>query len=128
MGILNVTPDSFAEASSRLDPGAAIERALRLEAEGADLIDVGGESTRPGGPPSGGGWGAARPTGGGWGGGVGGAGGVPGAARPRRGAAAVLPGRAAGGAAAGAGRGGDGRGGARGGEGHGAPGFNPPPV
>src|SRR5262245_41444312 len=51
MGILNVTPDSFAEASARLDSGGAIEAALRMEADGADLIDVGGESTRPGAEP-----------------------------------------------------------------------------
>ena len=48
MGILNVTPDSFAEAQPLTDPAAAIAAALKLEAEGADLIDVGGESTRPG--------------------------------------------------------------------------------
>jgi dihydropteroate synthase len=48
MGILNVTPDSFAEAGSRLDPAAAVAAALRMEADGADLIDIGGESTRPG--------------------------------------------------------------------------------
>jgi dihydropteroate synthase len=51
MGILNVTPDSFAEASSRSDPAAAIDAALRMEADGADIIDVGGESTRPGADP-----------------------------------------------------------------------------
>jgi dihydropteroate synthase len=51
MGILNVTPDSFAEAGSTLDPAAAIDRALAMEAAGADLIDVGGESTRPGAHP-----------------------------------------------------------------------------
>ena len=51
MGILNVTPDSFAETSSRLDPAAAIDAAIRMEADGADLIDVGGESTRPGSDP-----------------------------------------------------------------------------
>jgi dihydropteroate synthase len=51
MGILNVTPDSFAETSSRLDPAVAIDAALRMEADGADLIDVGGESTRPGAEP-----------------------------------------------------------------------------
>ena len=51
MGILNVTPDSFAEAGSTLDTGAAVEAALRMEADGADLIDVGGESTRPGALP-----------------------------------------------------------------------------
>ncbi len=51
MGILNVTPDSFAEDGPRDDPQTAVERALRMEAEGADLIDVGGESTRPGADP-----------------------------------------------------------------------------
>jgi len=48
MGILNVTPDSFAEPIPKIDPGVAVEAGLRLEREGADLIDVGGESTRPG--------------------------------------------------------------------------------
>ena len=48
MGVLNVTPDSFAESSPILDPAQALDAALRLEDEGADLIDVGGESTRPG--------------------------------------------------------------------------------
>jgi dihydropteroate synthase len=48
MGILNVTPDSFADTLHTLDPEAAIDAALRMEAEGADIIDVGGESTRPG--------------------------------------------------------------------------------
>jgi dihydropteroate synthase len=48
MGVLNVTPDSFAESSPILDPAQALDAALRMEAEGADLIDVGGESTRPG--------------------------------------------------------------------------------
>jgi dihydropteroate synthase len=51
MGILNVTPDSFADASHRLDPAAAVDAGLRMEADGADLIDVGGESTRPGADP-----------------------------------------------------------------------------
>jgi dihydropteroate synthase len=51
MGIVNVTPDSFGDSSSMRDHGEAIERALRLEANGADLIDVGGESTRPGADP-----------------------------------------------------------------------------
>ena len=51
MAILNVTPDSFAETSSRLDPAVAIDAALRMEADGADLVDVGGESTRPGSEP-----------------------------------------------------------------------------
>ncbi len=48
MGILNVTPDSFAETDSRFDPERAVAAALEMEAQGADLIDVGGESTRPG--------------------------------------------------------------------------------
>jgi dihydropteroate synthase len=47
MGILNVTPDSFFDGSRHLDPGLAIEHGLRLVEEGADLIDVGGESSRP---------------------------------------------------------------------------------
>jgi dihydropteroate synthase len=51
MGILNVTPDSFAETWSRLDPVRAVAAALEMEAQGADLIDVGGESTRPGADP-----------------------------------------------------------------------------
>jgi len=51
MGILNVTPDSFAESTPTLDPAASIEAALRMEAEGADIVDVGGESTRPGADP-----------------------------------------------------------------------------
>ncbi len=51
MGILNVTPDSFAESSPWLDPAAAIDAGIRLEQEGADLIDIGGESTRPGADP-----------------------------------------------------------------------------
>jgi dihydropteroate synthase len=51
MAILNVTPDSFAEASSGIDPAAAVDRALRMEADGADIIDIGGESTRPGARP-----------------------------------------------------------------------------
>ena len=51
MGILNVTPDSFAEAGSNVDPARAIAAGLRMEEEGADLIDIGGESTRPGAAP-----------------------------------------------------------------------------
>jgi len=51
MGILNVTPDSFSDGGSFLDPHRAAERALEMEAEGADIIDIGGESTRPGAPP-----------------------------------------------------------------------------
>jgi dihydropteroate synthase len=48
MGIVNVTPDSFADGGRYLDPRAAVVHGLRLAAEGADLLDVGGESTRPG--------------------------------------------------------------------------------
>jgi len=48
MGILNVTPDSFADSRSYRDPADAVAAALRMEADGADLIDLGGESTRPG--------------------------------------------------------------------------------
>ena len=48
MGILNVTPDSFADGGLYLDPGAAEAAAVEMEARGADIIDVGGESTRPG--------------------------------------------------------------------------------
>jgi len=51
MGILNVTPDSFSDGGRFLDPDRAVEQGLRLAAEGADLIDVGGESTRPGSHP-----------------------------------------------------------------------------
>jgi dihydropteroate synthase len=48
MGIVNVTPDSFSDGGRFLAADAAIEHALRLEAEGADILDIGGESTRPG--------------------------------------------------------------------------------
>lgn len=48
MGVLNVTPDSFADGGLYLDPGAAEAAAVEMEMRGADLIDVGGESTRPG--------------------------------------------------------------------------------
>jgi dihydropteroate synthase len=48
MGILNITPDSFADGGIHLDPGAAEAAAIEMEARGADLIDIGGESTRPG--------------------------------------------------------------------------------
>jgi dihydropteroate synthase len=47
MGIVNVTPDSFSDGGLHFAHGAAIEHGLRLAAEGADLLDVGGESTRP---------------------------------------------------------------------------------
>lgn len=48
MGILNVTPDSFSDGGKFADPRAAIEHALLLAEQGADIIDIGGESTRPG--------------------------------------------------------------------------------
>src|ERR1700761_6020895 len=48
MGVLNVTPDSFSDGNLFLDPKAATEQALRMIDEGADLLDIGGESTRPG--------------------------------------------------------------------------------
>jgi dihydropteroate synthase len=51
MGVVNVTPDSFSDGGRFLDPDAAVAHALRLAEEGADLVDVGGESTRPGAPP-----------------------------------------------------------------------------
>ncbi len=51
MGVVNVTPDSFSDGGHYLDPGAAVAHGLQLEAEGADILDVGGESTRPGAEP-----------------------------------------------------------------------------
>lgn len=51
MGILNVTPDSFSDGARFTDPDIAVDHALRLHDEGADLIDVGAESTRPGATP-----------------------------------------------------------------------------
>jgi dihydropteroate synthase len=51
MGVHNVTPDSFSDGGRFLDPAAAIEHGMRLIAEGADIVDVGGESTRPGAAP-----------------------------------------------------------------------------
>jgi dihydropteroate synthase len=51
MGILNVTPDSFSDGGAYLDSEEAIARALQLEREGADIVDIGGESTRPGAAP-----------------------------------------------------------------------------
>jgi len=51
MGILNVTPDSFSDGGHFSDPSAAVARALQMVQEGADLIDIGGESTRPGAEP-----------------------------------------------------------------------------
>ena len=51
MGIVNATPDSFSDGGRYLDPAAAVDHGLRLAAEGADILDVGGESTRPGAEP-----------------------------------------------------------------------------
>jgi dihydropteroate synthase len=51
MGIVNVTPDSFSDGGQFLEPDAAIAHALELIGEGADIVDVGGESTRPGAQP-----------------------------------------------------------------------------
>src|SRR5258708_21201575 len=51
MGVLNVTPDSFSDGGRFLSPEAAVEQGVRLAGEGAALIDVGGESTRPGAEP-----------------------------------------------------------------------------
>jgi len=51
MGILNVTPDSFADGGQWIDPARAVDAALAMEADGADIIDIGGESTRPGAEP-----------------------------------------------------------------------------
>lgn len=48
MGIVNITPDSFSDGGQHADTGAAVAHALRLVEEGADLLDLGGESTRPG--------------------------------------------------------------------------------
>jgi len=51
MGVINVTPDSFSDGGLYFDKEKAIERGMALEAEGADIIDVGGESTKPGSDP-----------------------------------------------------------------------------
>jgi dihydropteroate synthase len=48
MGVVNVTPDSFSDAGNFLDADTAVARALQMESEGAQIIDIGGESTRPG--------------------------------------------------------------------------------
>ena len=48
MGVLNVTPDSFSDGGMHLSPGLAVKHGLRLLEDGADILDVGGESTRPG--------------------------------------------------------------------------------
>jgi dihydropteroate synthase len=51
LGVVNVTPDSFSDSGMHLDPGAAVAAARRMLAEGAALVDIGGESTRPGAAP-----------------------------------------------------------------------------
>jgi dihydropteroate synthase len=51
MGIVNITPDSFSDGGEHDDPDAAIAHARQLVAEGAQILDIGGESTRPGAPP-----------------------------------------------------------------------------
>ncbi|HEV2208056.1 MAG TPA: dihydropteroate synthase [Verrucomicrobiae bacterium] len=51
MGIVNVTPDSFSDGGRFLDPARAVEHALKLVADGAEMLDIGGESTRPGAAP-----------------------------------------------------------------------------
>ena len=51
MGVLNVTPDSFSDGGHAFDPARAVERGLQLQADGADIIDIGAESTRPGAQP-----------------------------------------------------------------------------
>ena len=51
MGVVNVTPDSFSDGGRFLEPAAAIDQARRLAAEGANIIDIGGESSRPGAAP-----------------------------------------------------------------------------
>ena len=51
MGIVNVTPDSFSDGGRFADPGRAVEHALAMVADGADILDIGGESTRPGAEP-----------------------------------------------------------------------------
>ena len=51
MGIVNITPDSFSDGGQYRSAHEAVAHALRLEAEGAEILDIGGESTRPGAPP-----------------------------------------------------------------------------
>ena len=51
MGVLNVTPDSFSDGGERFDTRRAIDAALAMEADGADIVDIGGETTRPGAQP-----------------------------------------------------------------------------
>src|SRR6267154_1713562 len=51
MGIVNVTPDSFSDGGKFFDPRKAVEHALKLVEQGAEILDIGGESTRPGAKP-----------------------------------------------------------------------------
>ncbi|MBV9391748.1 MAG: dihydropteroate synthase [Verrucomicrobia bacterium] len=51
MGVLNVTPDSFSDGAKYLNPDLAVDHAIQMLSEGADIVDVGGESTRPGADP-----------------------------------------------------------------------------
>jgi len=51
MGILNITPDSFSDGGRFFDPASAIDRGIQMAEEGADVVDIGGESTRPGSEP-----------------------------------------------------------------------------
>ncbi|HEX5220417.1 MAG TPA: dihydropteroate synthase [Verrucomicrobiae bacterium] len=51
MGVVNVTPDSFSDGGKFRDPGKAVDHALELAAQGAEILDIGGESTRPGATP-----------------------------------------------------------------------------
>ncbi len=51
VGVLNVTPDSFSDGGSYLTPSAAVERAMEMRDDGADYVEIGGESTRPGSEP-----------------------------------------------------------------------------
>ncbi len=53
MGVVNVTPDSFSDGGLFLDAKAAVAHGLELLAQGADILDIGGESTRPGAEPVG---------------------------------------------------------------------------
>ena len=51
MGVVNVTPDSFSDGGLYLDPDTAVAHGLELETQGAEILDIGGESTRPGAEP-----------------------------------------------------------------------------
>src|SRR5262245_41965802 len=53
VGVVNATPDSFSDGGRFFEPAAAVDHALKLAQEGADIIDIGGESTRPGATPVG---------------------------------------------------------------------------